>query len=60
MTAYGLMQFLEMKEVLPDVSSDMMKRVLKWLIDRKDDKGGFKLNQKSLDTFGQAPANITK
>jgi len=41
-----------MRDVLPDVSPDMLNRVIKWLVARKDDEGSFKLNKKTLDTFG--------
>ena len=44
LTAYGLLQFNEMKEFI-EVDKDLETRTVKWLYSRKDDKGGFKLNQ---------------
>jgi len=41
------------------VSDDMIKRVSEWLQSRRDGLGGFKVNEKSLDTFGYANMNVT-
>ena len=59
LTAYGLMQFLEMKEVMPAVDSGMIDRTREWLMSRRDGRGGFKRNEKALDSFGGAPAPLT-
>ncbi len=58
LTAYGLMQFHEMKEVMP-VDRNMLKRTEKWLLSRRDGKGGFLRNERALDSFGRAPAPTT-
>ena len=58
LTAYGLMQFTEMKEVMP-VDSGMIDRTRNWLMSRRDGHGGFKRNEKALDSFGAAPAPLT-
>lgn len=56
LTAYGLMQFMEMKEVFPLVDNQMIERTKKWLLERKDKvKGGFQRNPRALDSFGGAP-----
>ncbi len=39
LTAYGLMQFTEMRKVMP-VDSAMLERTRAWLLDRRDGKGG--------------------
>jgi alpha-2-macroglobulin-like protein len=44
LTAYGLLQFHEMEEFM-DIDKDMVQRSIKWLDNRRDDKGGFKQNQ---------------
>ncbi len=44
LTAYGLLQFNEMKEFI-EIDKSLETRTIKWLYSRKDDKGGFKLNQ---------------
>lgn len=37
----------------------MLLRLQKWLLGRKDGKGGFLQSDQALDSFGRAPANIT-
>lgn len=59
LTAYGLMQFNDMKTVYNDVSNDMVGRTAKWLMSRKDGKGGFKKNPRALDQFGRASEEVT-
>ncbi|MBL4592864.1 MAG: hypothetical protein JKX68_03500 [Flavobacteriales bacterium] len=59
LTAYGLMQFNDMKDVYPDVSNDMVDRTAKWIMSRRDGKGGFKKNPRALDQFGRASAEVT-
>ena len=59
LTAYGLMQFNDMKHVYADVSNEMVKRTSKWLMSRKDGNGGFKKNPKALDQFGRASEEVT-
>ena len=59
LSAYGLMQFSEMKKVTSFVDDGMVKDLSKWLISRKDGKGLFLKNEKALDSFGRAPDNIT-
>ena len=60
LTAYGLMEFTDMKNAgLPVVDDKMIDRTRTWLISRQDGKGGFQRNAKSLDSFGGAPALTT-
>ena len=58
LTAYGLMQFTEMKKVMP-VNDEMIIRTRDWLLARRDGKGGFKRNERALDSFGAAPVPLT-
>ena len=58
LTAYGLMQFLEMKKVR-QVDDSMIERTQNWLMSRRDGQGGFQRNEKALDSFGAAPAPLT-
>ncbi len=44
LTAYGLLQFNEMKEFI-EIDKSLETRTIKWLYSRKDNKGGFNLNQ---------------
>ena len=43
-----------MKKVFP-VDSEMLERTTKWLLKRRDGKGGFERNSRALDAFGGAP-----
>ncbi len=47
LTAYGLLEFLDMKKVYPNVDNEMIERTKKWLLSRKDGKGGFKKTSNS-------------
>jgi len=59
LTAYGLMQFNDMKNVYAEVSDEMVKRTGKWIMSRRDGKGGFKKNPQALDQFGRASDEVT-
>ncbi len=59
LTAYGLMQFVDMKDVYADVSDKMVQRTANWIMSRKDGKGGFKKNPRALDQFGRASDEVT-
>lgn len=41
LTAYGLMEFNDMKQVYPEVDKTLVDRTRSWLLSRKDHKGGF-------------------
>ncbi|WP_431244781.1 TonB-dependent receptor plug domain-containing protein [Flavobacterium sp. P21] len=43
LTAYGLLQFHEMKEYI-NIDQKLIERSMRWLNSRKDEKGGFKQN----------------
>ena len=59
LTAYGLLEFVDMKEVHGGVDQAMINRTAAWLKGRRDGRGGFKLNAKALDSFGRASAEVT-
>ena len=61
LTAYGLLQFHAMAKVLPPgtVSESLKQRVARWVLSRRDGKGGYLRNAKALDSFGAAPAATT-
>ncbi|HXA00998.1 MAG TPA: MG2 domain-containing protein [Cytophagaceae bacterium] len=59
LTAYGLMQFSDMKRVGGDVDQGMMDRTAKWLMSRRDGNGGFMRNSRALDNFGRGSEEIT-
>lgn len=58
LTAYGLMEFVDMAKVM-SVDESMIKRTRDWLLQQRDGAGGFKRNERALDSFGQAPPQTT-
>ena len=59
LTAYGLVEFTDMKQVFPEVSGAMIKRTADWLHNRRDGKGGYSRNPQALDSFGSASKAVT-
>ncbi|MBI1949639.1 MAG: hypothetical protein HYS27_28390 [Deltaproteobacteria bacterium] len=59
LTAYGLLQFMDMKGVYKDVDQGMIERTAAWLKSRRDGKGGFQRNDRALDSFGRASPEVT-
>ena len=55
LTAFGLVEFHEMKKVYPEVNDGMVKRTRNWLLSRRDGKGGFKKAKKGFDSFHGQP-----
>lgn len=41
LTAYGLMEFTDMKAVYNHVDEKMLDRTIKWILNKRDGKGGF-------------------
>lgn len=59
LTAYGLMEFVDMQGVMPGVDKAMIGRTREWLRKRRDGQGGFLRNDRALDSFGRASKAIT-
>ena len=59
LTAYGLLEFADMKGVYPDVDDAMIQRTSGWLKARRDGKGGYQRDPKALDSFGGASPEVT-
>jgi hypothetical protein len=59
LTAYGLMQFEDMKEVYPKIDEQMIERTRKLILNKRDGNGGFVRNPRALDSFGGADEDIT-
>lgn len=51
LTGYGLIEFHEMAKVYDGVDKDMVARTRRWLLSRKNGKGGFKQSDKGYDSF---------
>jgi hypothetical protein len=59
LTAYGLLQFRDMKRIGYNVDDAMVERTRKYLLQQRDGNGGFKRNARALDSFGRAPQEVT-
>lgn len=59
LTAYGLMEFEDMKQVYPHVDQKMIDRTAQLLMEKRNGEGGFKKNPRALDSFGAADEDIT-
>ena len=57
LTAYGLLEFTDMKEFIK-VDEQMMKRTKEFLMDRRDGKGSFRLSTTGYDRFASVPNKI--
>ncbi|HSI90291.1 MAG TPA: carboxypeptidase regulatory-like domain-containing protein, partial [Adhaeribacter sp.] len=58
LTAYGLLQFTDMQRVGGNVNAAMMARTKKWMLSRRDGKGGFKLSSDHGSSYGHADPAI--
>ena len=58
LTAYGLMQFNDLKKVYDGVDQKMIDRTAEWILSQKDGKGGFKRNTYALHNFGQISEDV--
>jgi alpha-2-macroglobulin-like protein len=58
LTAYGLIEFHEMKKVFPRVSDAMIDRTRDWLLSRRQGDGTFKTNSSGFDDFGRPAPTV--
>lgn len=58
LTAYGLLEFVDMQRVYDGVDPTMVERTRDWLLARRDGSGGFRENPAALDSFGGAPSEV--
>jgi hypothetical protein len=59
LTAYGLLQFEDMRRVYGGVSRDMIERTERWILGRRDGEGGYRRNRRAVDGFGHASEAVT-
>lgn len=59
LTAYGIMEFIDMAKVYDGVDQEMIQRTVRWILARRDGKGGFERNSRALDSFGSASQEVT-
>jgi len=58
LTAYGLMQFHDMRKVYSGVDAGMITRTRDWLLSKRDGKGGFKRDHGGHDHFAHSPNEL--
>lgn len=58
LTAYGIMEFVDMKNAGGDVDQKMIDRTAEWLMSQKDGKGGFKRESHAYHSFGSISDDI--
>ncbi|MEZ4239178.1 MAG: alpha-2-macroglobulin family protein [Myxococcota bacterium] len=59
LTAYGLVEFLDMQPVHAAVDGAMVDRTAAWLLSRRDGHGGYQRSAQALDAFGSASPAVT-
>jgi alpha-2-macroglobulin-like protein len=59
LTAYGLIEFHEMKKVYPEVSDRLIERTRQWLLSRRNGNGTFKLQTRGFDDFSRPSGNVS-
>lgn len=58
LTAYGIMEFVDMKKAGADVDQKMIDRTAEWLMSHKDGKGGFQREGHAYHDFGRISDDI--
>jgi hypothetical protein len=58
LTAYGIMEFMDMKKAGQNVDDKMIERTSKWLLSKKDGKGGFAREKHAYHDFGRISDDI--
>jgi alpha-2-macroglobulin-like protein len=57
LTAYGLMEFTDMKAVYNHVDENMIQRTIQWILKKRDGRGGFKENGYQFSHAGYEVSN---
>ena len=58
LTAFGLMEFVDMKKAGGDVDQKMIDRTAEWIMKHKDGKGGFYRNTNAYHDFGRISEDV--
>lgn len=58
LTAFGLMEFVDMKNAGGDVDQKMIDRTAEWIMKHKDGKGGFSRNTNAYHDFGRISEDV--
>ncbi|OGV87025.1 MAG: hypothetical protein A3K19_33110 [Lentisphaerae bacterium RIFOXYB12_FULL_65_16] len=59
LTAYGILEFTDMAAVWGGVDEQVVERARSWLLSRRDGKGAFQHDPRSLDHFGGADPQVS-
>jgi A-macroglobulin complement component/MG2 domain-containing protein/alpha-2-macroglobulin family protein len=59
LTAYGLLEFADLRRVYGGVDDQMLARTAAWIKSRRNGQGGFQRDPKALDSFGGAKSEVT-
>lgn len=59
LSAYGLMEFADMKRIGYAVDPELIPDVVAWLKSRRDGDGGYERSSQALDSFGRANPEVT-
>lgn len=59
LTAYGLMEFVDMQAVYDNVDIEMVQRTKEWLYASRDGKGNFGVDRLKYKNFGNASQPVT-
>ncbi len=58
LTAYGIMEFMDMKKAGQEIDQKMLDRTANWLMSHKDGKGGFAREKHAYHDFGRISDDI--
>ncbi len=58
LTAYGIMEFVDMKRAGQAIDEKMLDRTARWLLAHRDGKGGFEREKRALHDFGRISDEI--
>lgn len=58
LTAYGIMEFVDMQKAGQTIDQKMLDRTAMWLLNHKDGKGGFQREQRALHDFGRISEEV--
>jgi alpha-2-macroglobulin-like protein len=59
LTAYGLIEFVEMEKVYPDVDDRIIDRTRRWLLSRRNGDGTFSQPNGGLDDFSRPSGDVS-
>jgi hypothetical protein len=59
LTAYAILQFTDMADVIQKPAAAVIDRTRRWLLERMSPDGSFRSSSDGLDSFGYAPTDIT-